>query len=257
MSMDKKIEKKKGLKLKHILWIAGGLVIAFLIYKAIFSDHSSVFRTEKDKLTISTVQASLFNDYITVIGQVEPIYTIYLDVEEGGKVEEIFIEEGEMVKAGDVILRLKNNDLNTIIMNSESQLAYQANELRNTQINIEQQEISNRRSKLQIDLLVIQAKRKFKQYESLFNEDLIAKEEYLRAKEDYDLSLKEQELTYKKLVQDSIFRSNQGLIMDESLANMRQNLIMAKRRLENLNVKAPADGQLGLLNAEIGESISR
>ncbi len=257
MGMDKKIEKKKGLKMKHILWIAGGLVITFLLYNVIFSDHSSVFRTEKDKLTISTVQAGLFNDYITVIGQVEPIYTIYLDVEEGGKVEEIFIEEGEMVKAGDVILRLKNYDLNTIIMNSESQLAYQANELRNTQISIEQQEISNRRSKLQIDLQVIQAKRKFNQYESLFNEELIAKEEYLRAKEDYDLSLKEQELTYKKLVQDSIFRSNQGLIMDESLANMRQNLIMARRRLENLNVKAPADGQLGLLNAEIGESISR
>ena len=257
MGMDKKIEKKKGLKMKHILWIAGGLVITFLLYNVIFSDHSSVFRTEKDKLTISTVQAGLFNDYITVIGQVEPIYTIYLDVEEGGKVEEIFIEEGEMVKAGDVILRLKNYDLNTIIMNSESQLAYQANELRNTQISIEQQEISNRRSKLQIDLQVIQTKRKFNQYESLFNEELIAKEEYLRAKEDYDLSLKEQELTYKKLVQDSIFRSNQGLIMDESLANMRQNLIMARRRLENLNVKAPADGQLGLLNAEIGESISR
>jgi len=257
MGMDKVIEKKKGLRPKHIIWIVGGLILAFLLYKVIFSDYSSVYRTDREKLTISTVEQSLFNDYITVIGQVEPIYTIYLDVEEGGKVEEIYIEEGEMVKAGDVILRLKNNDLNTIIMNSESQLAYQANELRNTQISIEQQEISNRRSKLQIDLQVLQAKRKFNQYESLFNEDLIAKEDYLQAKEGYDLSLKEQELTYKKLVQDSIFRSNQGLIMDESLANMRQNLIMARRRLENLNVKAPADGQLGLLNAEIGESISR
>jgi HlyD family secretion protein len=257
MSMDKKIEKKKGLKMKHLIWVAGGLVIAFLLYQVIFSDHSSVYRAEKDKLTVSSVQDGLFNDYITVIGQVEPISTIFLDVEEGGKVEEIYIEEGEMLHEGDVILRLKNNDLNTIIMNSESQLAYQANELRNTQISIEQQEISNRRSKLQIDLQVLQAKRKFNQYESLYNEDLIAKEDYLQAKEGYDLSLKEQELTYKKLVQDSIFRSNQGLIMDESLANMRQNLIMARRRLENLNVKAPADGQLGLLNAEIGESISR
>jgi HlyD family secretion protein len=178
-------------------------------------------------------------------------------VEEGGKVEEIFIEEGEMVKKGDVILRLKNNDLNTTIMNIESQMAYHSNELRNTQISIEQQEIYNRRSKLQIDLIVVQARRKYKQYESLFNDDLIAREEYLQAKEDYELSLKEQELTYQKLVQDSIFRSNQKENMDESLENMRRNLIMARRRLENLNVKAPADGQLGLLNAEIGESISR
>ena len=136
----------------------------------------------------------------------EPISTIYLDVEEGGKVEEIFIEEGEMVKKGDVILRLKNNDLNTTIMNIESQLAYHSNELRNTQISIEQQEIFNRRSKLQIDLQVVQAERKYKQYETLFKEDLIAKEEYLQAKEDYELSLKEQELTYQKFVQDSIFQ---------------------------------------------------
>jgi len=257
MSMDKAIEKKKGLRMKHILWIVGGLAIAFLLYTVIFSEHSSVFRAEKDKLTISNVEDGLFNDYITVIGQVEPISTIYLDVEEGGKVEEIFIEEGEMVNAGDVILRLKNNDLNTTIMNSESQLAYQANELRNTQISIEQQEINNRRSKLQIDLAVVQAERKYKQYESLYKEDLIAKEEYLRTKEDYDLSVKEQELTYQKLVQDSIFRSNQKQNMDESLENMRQNLTMARKRLGNLNVKAPADGQLGLLNAEIGQSISR
>jgi len=257
MGMDKVIEKKKGLKRKHIVWIVAGLIFAFLLYKVIFSDYSSVYRTDKEKLTISTVESSLFNDYITVIGQVEPIYTIYLDVEEGGKVEEIYIEEGEMVKDGDVILNLKNNDLNTTIMNSESQLAYHANELRNTQINIEQQQIFNRKSKLQIDLQVVQAKRKYTQYESLYKEDLIAKEEYLQAKEEYELYLKEQELTYQKLVQDSIFRANQRLNMDESLENMRKNLAMAKRRLENLNVKAPADGQLGLLDAEIGQSISR
>lgn len=257
MSMDKKIEKKKGLRPKHIFWIIGGLAFAFLLYKVVMGSSGSVFRADKDKLTLSTVEAGLFNDYITVIGQVEPITTIFLDVEEGGKVEEIFIEEGEMLNKGDVILRLKNNDLNTTIMNIESQMAYHTNELRNTQISIEQQEIYNRRSKLQIDLTVVQAKRKFNQYQSLFTDDLIAKEEYLQAKEDYELSLKEQELTYQKLIQDSIFRSNQKQNMDESLENMRRNLIMARRRLDNLNVKAPADGQLGLLNAEIGESISR
>jgi HlyD family secretion protein len=142
-------------------------------------------------------------------------------------------------------------------MNSESQLAYHVNELRNTQINIEQQQITNQRSKLEIDLKVIQKERKYKQYQALYNDDLIAKEDYLQAKEDYLLSLKQKKLTYQKFVQDSIFRSNQKLNMDESLTNMHLNLEMAKRRLENLNLKAPADGQLGLLDAEIGQSISR
>jgi HlyD family secretion protein len=257
MGMDKVIEKKKGLRSKHIVWLVAGLAFAFLIYKVVMGSSSSVYRAEKDKLTVSTVEEGLFNDYITVIGQVEPIYTIYLDVEEGGKVEEIFIEEGEMIKKGDVILRLKNDDLNTQIMNSESQLAYQANELRNTQINIEQQQIQNLRSKMQVDLEVVRKERKYKQYNALFEDDLVAREEFLQAKEDFELSLKEKELTYQKFAQDSIFRSNQKHNMDESLENMRLNLTMARRRLGNLNVKAPADGQLGLLNAEIGESISR
>ncbi|MCY1719275.1 efflux RND transporter periplasmic adaptor subunit [Prolixibacteraceae bacterium Z1-6] len=255
--MDRKIEKKKGLRPKHILWIAGGLAFAFLLYKVVLGSSGTVYRADRDKLTISTVEAGAFNDYITAIGQVEPITTIYLDVEEGGKVEEIFIEEGEMIKKGDVILRLKNNDLNTTIMNSESQLAYHANELRNTQINIDQQQIYNKRSKLEVDLKIKQAQRKYKQYEALYNEDLIAREEYLQAKEDYELSEQEKQLTYLKFEQDSVFRSNQKKNMDESLENMKQNLAMARLRLDNLNVKAPADGQLGLLNAKIGESISR
>ena len=257
MSMDKVIEKKKGLKLKHVFWGIGALVILFLLYNIIFTESQSIYRAEKDKLTISNVEAGLFNDYITIIGQVEPISTIYLDVEEGGKVEEIYIEEGEMVKKGDVILKLRNSDLNTTIMGAESNIAYQGNELRNTQILMEQQQIQNRRQKLQIDLKVVQAERKYKQYQTLFEEDLIAKEEYLQAKEDYDLSVKEKDLTYQKLVQDSIFHNNQRENMDESLENMRLNLIMARKRLENLNVKAPVDGQLGLLDAEIGQSISR
>jgi HlyD family secretion protein len=257
MGMDKVIEKKKGLKKKHIIWIVAGLAFAFLIYKVISSSGGSVYRADKDKLTISSVSDGEFNDYITVIGQVEPISTIYLDVEEGGKVEEIFIEEGEMVKKGDVILRLKNSDLNTTIMNSESDMAYHSNELRNTQITIEQQQISNQRSKLEVDLQVKQAERKFKQYKALFDDDLIAKEEYLQSKEDYELAIKEKDLTYEKFKSDSIFRANQKINMDESLTNMRENLRIARLRLENLNVKAPVDGQLGLLEAEIGESISK
>lgn len=255
--MDKVIEKKKGIRPKHVVWGLGALVILFLMYQIIFTESQSVYRAEKDKLTISSVNDGQFNDYITIIGQVEPISTIYLDVEEGGKVEEIYIEEGEMLKKGDVILKLRNNDLNTTIMGAESNIAYQGNELRNTQILMEQQRIQNKRQRFQSDMRVVQSKRKFKQFQRLYKEELIAKEEFLQASEEYELSIKEQELTYQKLVQDSIFRTNQRLRMDESLENMRLNLSMARKRLDNLNVKAPVDGQLGLLDAEIGQNINR
>ncbi len=257
MGMDKVIEKKKGLRRKHIVWIVAGLAFAFLLYKAVFSDHSSVFRAEKDKLTISVAEEGLFNDYITVIGQVEPISTIFLDAEEGGKVEEKLIEEGEMVRKGDVILTLRNNDLNLTIMNSESSLAYHTNELRNTQIQMEQQKIQNKQQLLKIDYELARLARNYQQKKALFDEGLIAKEDFIQVEEDFHLAKKDRELIYKKMVQDSIFRENQRIQMDDNLKNMQQNLQMVQLRREDLNVKAPIDGQLGLLNAEIGESISK
>jgi HlyD family secretion protein len=257
MGMDKVIEKKKGIRPKHIIWIVGGLVFIFLLYKVIFTESGSTFRTEKEKLTISTVEDGLFNDYITVIGNVEPITTIFLDAEEGGKVEEKLIEEGEMVKKGDIILKLRNNDLNLSIMNSESSMAYQTNELRNTQIQMEQQKIQNKQQLLQIDYEIMRLARNYEQQKALFKEELIAKEDFLKAEEDYLRAKKNRELIFMKLIQDSIFRENQKIQMDQNLGNMQLNLKVVQQRREDLNVKAPVDGQLGLLEAEIGESINK
>jgi HlyD family secretion protein len=188
---------------------------------------------------------------------VEPISTIYLDAEEGGKVEQILIEEGEMVKAGDVILKLKNNDLTLNIMNSESNLAYHTNELRNTRIQMEQQKIANRQQLNQTDFELKRLERTYRQQKNLYADKLIAYEDYLRAEEEYEFKKQDRDLIYRKLVQDSIFRENQKHAMDENLVNMQANLSMVQQRLQDLDVKAPVDGQLGLLKAQIGESIGK
>lgn len=255
--MDRKIEKKKGLRPKHILYIVGGLIFIAFLVKIILSAQTSVYRADPEKLTIADVSYGDFKDFISLIGTVEPITTIYLDVEEGGKVEEIVIEEGEMVKRGDVIIKLRNNDLNLSILNSESQLAYHTNELRNTMISMERQKISNKQQLLAIDYRIITLKRNYQQNKILFDKGFISKEEFLISKESFELSSKDRELIYEKMVQDSIFRENQKQQMDESLLNMKQNLTMVRQRLDNLHVKAPVDGQLGTLNAEIGQSINR
>ena len=121
--MDKPIEKKKGLRGKHIAWMAGAIAFITLIYMAFFAERTSTYRVERDKLIIETVIEDQFNDYITVPGTVEPISTIFLDAQEGGRVEEILIEEGSMVKEGDIILILSNPDLYLNILDSEAQLA--------------------------------------------------------------------------------------------------------------------------------------
>ncbi|PCH69650.1 MAG: efflux transporter periplasmic adaptor subunit [Bacteroidales bacterium] len=254
--MDRKIEAKKGFKTKHIYILLGVIFFGFIVW-LLLSSSTSTYRAELDKLTIAEVSQAEFKDYISIIGTVEPKTTIYMDVEEGGKVIEKLIDEGELVKKGDVILRLINNDLKLQILNTESSLAYQANELRNTLINMEQQKISNKQQILSIDTDIIRQKRQYEQNLLLFEKGFVSKEVYLRSKEDYDLSLQDRQLRYQRMVQDSIFRENQKIQMNSSLKNMKQNLEMVRERLENLNIKAPADGQLGSLDIEIGQSISR
>ncbi|MGE0020860.1 MAG: efflux transporter periplasmic adaptor subunit, partial [Draconibacterium sp.] len=183
--MDKVLEKKKGLRPKHIIWAVGVLVLGFLMYKVFFTQTGSTFRAEKDKLTISAVEDGQFNDYITVIGQVEPITTIYLDAIEGGQVEERFIEEGTMVKKGDVILRLENRQLYQTILNSEASLAEKENYLRNTRIGFETELIQSRKNILDNQYRLTRKQRTFEQYKALFNDELISKEDYLQSKEDF------------------------------------------------------------------------
>lgn len=257
MGMDRKIEKKKGIRPKHIAFALGTLLVAFLIYSLIVNAGTSVYKVSADKVTVSEVIRENFKDYISIIGTVEPNVTIYLDVEEGGKVKEKVIEEGEIVQKGDVIIRLENNDLNLQILNTESNVAYQTNELRNTLINMEQKKISNKQQLLNIDYQIIQLKRTYQQNKALFDKGFVSKNEFLIAKENYELALQDRELRFERMVQDSIFRENQKTQMNNSLHKMERNLEIARQRLDKLNVKAPADGQLGTLNIEIGQSINR
>jgi len=256
MGMDRVIEKKKGIQKKHIFWGLGILVVGFFFIRVVFGNHSSVFRTEKDKLTISSVEDGIFNDFITVVGQVEPITTIFLDAVEGGTVEERFIEEGAMVKKGDVILRLENRQLYQTILNSEAALAEKENYLRSTRISFETELIQSRRNILDSEYKITRKKRTFTQYETLFKEALISKEDYLQAREDYEYEINLLTINKIKAKNDSLLRATSMITLETDLGKMRQMLDLVHRRLDDLKVKAPVDGQLGMLDAEIGQSIN-
>jgi len=224
---------------------------------AFFADRTSTYKVEKDKLIIETVTEDQFNDYITVPGTVEPITTIKLDAQEGGRVEEKVIEEGSMVKKGEVILRLSNPDLYLNILNSEGELAYKENLLRNTQIQMEQEKLQIKRELVTLKYDIERKERNYQQNEVLIKDNLISKEEYLRSKEDLEMAKQSEELFIERRAQDSIFRSVNVETMKNDLLNMRRNLSLVKDRVKNLDVSAPVDGQLGLLSPEIGQSINR
>ena len=254
--MDTLIERKKRFTPKQIYGGTGVLFILVLILYFIFRDTGSSMTIDKSRITIATVTENEFNDYIRVIGQVLPSRMIYLDAIEGGRVEERLHEEGAMVKKGDAILRLSNPLLNIGIMKSEADLAYQENELRNTRISMEQERLSLKQDRIGMQKDFLIKKRRYGQYKRLMEEQLIAREDYLQATEEYEAAKEQLSVLDERIRQDSLFRLTQISSLDENIMNMKRSLALVRERLENLKVKAPIDGQVGNLEAQIGQSIS-
>ena len=257
--MDKIIEKKTGWRVaftkKAVPWWLGALLGLFIIY-LIARPNAKTLRVDKDTLTVSAAIRGEFNDYIRISGRVQPMTTIQLSPQEGGMVQAILIEEGSTVKAGDPILILSNDNLDLQILNSEAELAEKENILRNTQIQMEQQKLDVRQNELEYGTQVERYQRAYEQQRALYEDKLIAKEDYLKAKEDYDLAIKKYELIRERSRQDSLYRGTQIDRMEESLENMLINMSMIRRRKDNLIVKAPIDGELGLLDVVLGQTIS-
>ena len=257
--MDKIIEKKKGFAAvftKRALpyWL-GALVVVFVLW-LVFRDNSSTLRVNGDTLSYGNVARGEFNDYIRVTGQGQPMTTIQISPLEGGVVQEIVTEEGSRVKKGDVILVLSNEGLDLQILNSEAELAEKENLLRNTMISMEQQKLSVYQEMLQLRVEVRRSKRAYESAKELYAEKLISREEWLKAEEDYMLAADRLGLVETRAKQDSLYRTVEIKQMEESLDNMRLNMSMIRKRKDNLTIKAPIDGELGLLDVVLGQSIA-
>ena len=257
--MDKIIEKKTGWRVaftkKALPWWHGALLMVFVVY-LIVRPNNKTLRVDKDTVTISNVVMGEFNDYIRISGRVQPMTTIQLSPQEVGIVEKILIEEGSPVKAGDAILVLSNDNLDLQILNSEAELAEKENILRNTQIQMEQQKLDVHQNVLEYGTNVERLRRAYEQQKALYEDKLIAKEEYLTAEEDYKLAKQKYDLIIERSTQDSLYRGTQIDRMEESLDNMQLNMSMIRRRKSNLVVKAPIDGELGLLDGVLGQNIA-
>ena len=255
--MDRVIEKKHKWLNKKTIWITvGGILILLVAYNIFFGDKSSKLNVEREKITIETIVENEFKDYIAQIGTVEPIKTIYLDAIEGGRVEEILIDEGNMVKKGDVILRLSNVNLILEISNNESNVSRSINEFENTKINLEIQNITRKQTLINTQMNLKREKRQYEYNKELFEDNHISQEEFNQSKEQYEASKEQYDLIVAALKRDSLYRINTLSSMEENVKRMKENLKVVQGRLENLDVKAPVDGELANLNPEVGEVIT-
>jgi len=255
--MDRVIEKKYKWLNKKTIWIGViALVILIALFNIVFGDKSSKLNIETDKITIETITEDEFKDYIAVIGTVEPIETIYLDAIEGGRVEEIVIQEGNMVKKGDVILKLSNTNLILEISNNEAAVSRAVNEFQNTKINLQLQTINRKQNLIETERQLKMQKRLFDYNQELFKENHISKEEFDRSNEQYEATKQQYALLIDVLKTDSVFREVQVKAMEAQIQRMEENLRVIQGRMDNLNVKAPVNGELASLNPKVGEVIN-
>lgn len=253
--MDRQIEKKSFLR-RYAWYIAAAAALAALLVWIVLGTTANTMTIDASDITISDVTRGKFDDYVRLNGQVLPIQVVQISPEEGGIVREKVVEEGTRVRKGDVILRLSNSNLDLQILNAEAELAEKQNLLRNTQVAMQQDRLNNRTEQATLDTDCDRKRRAYEQNARLYKERLISKEVYLQSREDYKLARRKQSLISQRLKQDSIYRHVQMAQMEDNLDNMRKNVLLVRDRKNKLEVRSAIDGELGLLDVELGQNIA-
>lgn len=253
--MDRQIEKKSFLR-RYAWYIVAAAALAALLVWIVLGTTANTTTVDASDITISDVTRGKFDDYVRLNGQVLPIQVVQISPEEGGIVREKVVEEGTRVRKGDVILRLSNSNLDLQILNAEAELAEKQNLLRNTQVAMQQDRLNNRTEQATLDTDCDRKRRAYEQNARLYKERLISKEVYLQSREDYNLARRKQSLISQRLKQDSIYRHVQMAQMEDNLDNMRKNVLLVRDRKNKLEVRSAIDGELGLLDVELGQNIA-
>ena len=247
--------KKKRFTPKKIAIIAGSVLIAALILFVILSSTgNSKLNVEKERITISEVSQGNFQENIPVNGVVLPIKTIYLDAMEGGRVEEKFVEDGTMMKKGEPIIRLSNTDLELSLVNQETQVYNLLTQMQISQNAARQNTINKRNNFTDVENNLIEAKRKYELNKKLYEKGAVGKQDYMESENLYNYQKEKYQLAREVLEQDSLSSKQETQQARESYERTRKALELMRRKVGDLVVKAPVDGQLTALDAEIGQS---
>ncbi|MCO4291842.1 HlyD family efflux transporter periplasmic adaptor subunit [Solitalea sp. MAHUQ-68] len=252
--MDRIIEKKKW-PAKRIFTIVGAVAIIALIGFSYFSISGKTRLNVKDEqIIVGEVKKGPFQEFIPINGVVQPITTIYMDAVEGGRVEQKFVEDGAVVKAGQPILKLANTDLELDLANRETAVYDLITNMQNTRNLADQNSIRQLNQLADVDNALAEAERKYKMNKTLYDEKVVSFQEFKSVENEYNYQLRRKKLTLETLKKDTLANSQQFIQQKQSLMRMQNALMLMRKKAEDLTVKAPVDGQLTSLDAEIGQS---
>ena len=255
--MDIPIEKKRFTPKKIAMIVGVTLLVGLIVFVLLSSSGNTRLNVEKGRISINTVKKGIFQENIPVNGVVMPITTIYLDALEGGRVEEKFVEDGTMMKKNDPILRLSNTDLELSLVNQETQVYNLLTQMQRTQNASRENTINKLNQLTEVKSSLREAERKYKLNKKLFEKGAVAEQEFLETRNNYNYQKDRLALTERVLQQDSISSKQENVQARESYEKTRKALELMRKKVEDLIVRAPVDGQLTSLDAEIGQSKSK
>lgn len=251
--MDRVVAKKKWSR-KRILTIAGITGIVLLIVGSFyFTSGKSRLNVDTERITISEIKKGPFQEFIPVNGIVLPQTTIYLDAVEGGRVEQLYVEDGAVMKKDQPILRLANTDLELSLSNQETAVFEVLTQMQNTRNNAEQNTIRQLNQMAEVDNALAEAERLYKLNKKLYDQKAIGSQEFKSSENTYNYQVRRKKLTEETLRQDSLSGRQQLGQMRESYERMQNALTLMRKKVGDLIVRAPVDGQLTSLDAEVGQ----
>jgi HlyD family secretion protein len=253
--MDRTIKKRTWTPKRIALAGGSALVLALLVYVAL-GDTRSKLSVATDKILVSEVQHGDFQEYIVVNGSLEPMHTVFVDAREGGVIKSVVQRSGAIVKANEVLLTLSNSSLELDVLNRESQLYEQLNNLRQTRLLVEQNELSlqNQLAEIQYQLQLL--KPQYERNKKLVESGAVSKQDWEAIRENYDYNLRRFKLVSRQYVSDSAYRSIQIKQLDLSEERMTRSLEAVGEILDNLTVRAPISGQYSAPDLQMGQTVT-
>ena len=255
--MDRVIEKRR-LPAKTLTM--AGIALAALALVGLYlweQSNSRSFAIENSRVMVSPVVQGTFDDFIPIRGRVTPRKTVYLDVIEGGQVERRYVDDGAVVKAGDLLVTLNNTSLQLDVTRNEATVTEQLNNMRTIELQLEQNRLQHKRNLVEMDYQIKRLQRQVERLSSLDQQGLAVKSQLEDARDELEYFQNRRVVTLESQATDARLQETQLAFLKESGTQLEQNLVLARKNLDALNVRAPVDGKLSGLDVEVGQSIQR
>lgn len=252
--MDTVLQKKRW-SFKRIALLGGAVLIVGLMASGyLLGSGKSRVKVELSNLVIAGIRKGPFQEFIPVNGVVMPITSIYLDATEGGRLEEKFVEDGAFLKKGDPILKLSNTDLELSLANQETAVFNLLTQMQISRNAAQQNTIGKLNQMADVESSWEEAERTFLMNKKLFDQKMIAAQEFKQSQIAYNYQVKKKKLTTQILKQDSTLTKQELYQSAQSFQRTQNALAVMRKKVEDLTVRAPVSGQLTSLDAEIGQN---